>query len=200
MTLLRSLWLPAVLGGLGGAINAFLCYVQQPVPIPHSAGVFKWPIVPAGALHGALLALVSVGMARLLSPRKPLAQWFALPITGYLAGLVSWFPLNVSLNFGWGLYREWSVQTLWWPYVYFGLVGLCYYFCLVLGGRLIDTRLSMHIAIGVLSGVLGSLWWWVSWHPWYFSLLHGSIWGTCVGFGLWRSQTNIQRALLTTPL
>ena len=182
-----------VLGGIGGAINASLCYLKIPTSVPNSEGVFKWHLIPAGACHGALLALVTLAMASLLYERRPLAQWLGLPIAGYLSGLASWLPLGVSLNFGWSPYREWSLKTLWWPYAYFGLVGVGYYFCLVLLKRLTDVRLFLHIGIGILSGILGSLWWWIGWKPWYFSAIQGSIWGTCVGFGLWRSQT-IERA------
>ena len=189
---MRRLFLPVLLGGIGGTINAFLCYVKRPIPVSGDAA-FSWHIIPAGALHGALLALVALGLARALYIRKPIVRWLAVPVSGYLAGFVSWAPLNASLGWGWAQYAEWSLETLWWPYPYFGLVGLCYYFCLAIGKRLTDTRPLVHIAIAVLSGVLGSLWWWVAWKPWYFSVLHGSIWGTCVGFGLWRSQGNQRR-------
>lgn len=69
----RALGLVGLLGGLGGAINAWLCYAKLPVPVigPEIAGAsspieFSSYVVLGGAGHGALLAFVSVGLAIIL--------------------------------------------------------------------------------------------------------------------------------------
>jgi len=106
---------------------------------------------------------------------------------GYLSGYVSWVPLNASLGFTWDWYKpKIELFYLYWPFHHFGLVGLGYYFCLNILKRLTDVRLGVHLAAGVLSGILGSLWWWIFWGVWYFSLIHGTIWGGLVGLGVWR--------------
>jgi hypothetical protein len=30
--------------------------------------------------------------------------------------------------------------------------------------------------------MLGSLWWWIEFQPWYFAAIHGSVWGLLVGW------------------
>ena len=67
----RALGLVGLLGGSGGAINASLCYANLPVPVGvrgwgNAPIEFIWSIIPAGALHGALLAMMAVGGAWLL--------------------------------------------------------------------------------------------------------------------------------------
>jgi len=42
-------------------------------------------------------------------------------------------------------------------------------------------RFTTQILLGSAAGILGSLWWWASIGPWYFSVLQGAIWGTFVG-------------------
>ena len=62
------------------------------------------------------------------------------------------------------------------------------YLFLNLCRQLSQKHLSVHLLIGSLSGSLGSLSLWVelqSW--WYFSLIHGTIWGALVGFGVWKA-------------
>jgi hypothetical protein len=51
--------------------------------------------------------------------------------------------------------------------------------------KLYNKKLPIQFLMGISSGVLGSLWFWIVYGPWYFSLIHGIIWGSFVGFGLW---------------
>lgn len=178
---------PTIFAGCGGALNAFLCYSRFPVAIPGSEDVFKWHIIPAGALHGALIVVITLSTVHLFNRQRAWVHWLGAPTTGYLSGLISWIPLNASLDVSWSLYTDLS-DLLWWPLVYFGLVGLLLYVGLVFLKRLSTMQALPYIVVGVLSGTIGSLWWWIQWKPWYFSILHGAIWGTCVGVGLWQRQ------------
>jgi hypothetical protein len=66
------------------------------------------------------------------------------------------------------------------PLQAFGLVALLYYAAL----HRLASRSSGPLECALLasaSGFLGSLWWWIEIEAWYFSLIHGSIWGVLVG-------------------
>ena len=191
----HALGLVGLLGGVGGATNAWLCYANLPVPAGY--GSFEWHIIPAGAMHGASLAMIAVGATRLLWDRSVLIRWLGLPVVGWVSGWLSYIPIGLSV----GTERHWF-NVLFWPFVnhpqvgesllglweYFGFVGAVYYALLNLWRRLTERRLPLHLVMGSLSGCLGSLWCWVSFKPWYFSFLHGAIWGSLVGFGVWKSQ------------
>jgi len=71
------------------------------------------------------------------------------------------------------------------------LVSLLYYRALTLGRQLRTPDLRTHQLIASACGVLGSLWFWLDSKPWYLSLLHGAIWGSLVGFGVWRFQRDV---------
>ena len=99
------------------------------------------------------------------------------------------------------------LRSLGWPYSsntlpeaglgllqYFGLVSLLYYAALTLGRQLRVSDLRTHQAVAGACGVLGSLWFWIDTKPWYLSLLHGAIWGACVGYGVWKSQRDLGTA------
>jgi len=90
------------------------------------------------------------------------------------------------------------------PYLTFGFVGLVYYFFLIIGGKLVARKLAVHLLIGCASGCLGSLIFWMAF-KWVnlpmltdqthivvlgtvFTIIHGTIWGSLVGFGVWKSQ------------
>lgn len=199
----RGLALIGLLGGLGGAINAWLCYAKIPVPVMglaifgRSESIdFHWYVTLGGAAHGGLLALLSVGFARKFWKHRWLFRWAAWPVVGWLAGWVSCIPLNLSLSEEFSGHNvlksltwpfELKLETLWVPYLYFGLVSLLYYFLLNICRQLAATRLSGHLLLGSVAGCVGSLWWWIVFGPWYFSLIHGTIWGSLVGFGLWKA-------------
>jgi len=184
-----------LMGGLGGAVNAWLCYAKIPVSPGYTE--FAWHMIPAGAVHGGVLAVVAVGAALLVWDQKPAVQWGALPVVGWLAGWWSWAPLQQSI-FGKGV-----IGSLFWPFhsslremwlgllQYFGLVSLLYYGGLVLGRQLRAADLRTHQVIAGASGVLGSLWFWIDAKPWYLCFLHGAIWGSLVGFGVWKSRQTL---------
>ncbi len=190
-----------LLGGIGGGGNAALCYAGIPV----SVTTFQWHIVPAGFLHGAVLAFLGAAAAQGMRARSMARRWAALPVLGWLAGWLSYIPLQLSIHAVDSLHPAQpahlsfqdvlnavtgpfsSTEGIWSPYFAFGLVSAWLYLWLTVLGGLSNRRLGWHLAMGGLSGVLGSLWWWSAWHPWYLSLLHGAIWGSCVGFGTWKS-------------
>jgi hypothetical protein len=172
-------------GALGGAINACLCYFQWPVAASDYRG-FRWYVIPAGALHGAVLAAVAVTAATLLRRRSAASRALTAVPLAWVAGALSFIPIYRSV-FSEDWYRSvtWPFQgsalaAMLAPFQYFGVVAGLFYLYLVF----VRDRLPPgHISLGgpVLAGVLGSLWWWVSAEPWYLSLLHGSIWGAIVG-------------------
>lgn len=211
---LRSLGLIGLLGSVGGAINGWLCYTTIQVPVqvlgagPETAAepmapAFSWYIVPVGAAHGGLLASVSVSMAVWLFKRHRLLRIAGVPLTGWLAGWLSFIPVGFSAVMSLagiqaalsasGVWEalvwpsHWSGwESFWQPYLHFGFVGALYYLFLNLCRQLSQKRLPVHLLIGSLSGSLGSLLWWIEQEPWYFSLIQGTIWGSLVGFGVWR--------------
>jgi hypothetical protein len=179
-------------GGLAGTANAWLCYVGIPIPVDPHVG-FKWHVIPAGAAHGALLATFAFGAATLVRawplPKRLAA---ALPL-GWLTGYASWLPLNRSLDPSWN--ASWSttllwpfaqpdpwMQALWVPFVYFGLVAVLYYLWLTIRGWKAGP-LWASVASSCAAGTLGSLWFWIIFGRWYFSVIHGVLWGVLVGVG-----------------
>jgi hypothetical protein len=111
----------------------------------------------------------------------------AVPVA-WLAGYASWIPLNRSAfdeswskSFLWP-FEDWT-RAAWVPFAHFGLVAFLYYLWLAVRG--LETRgLAANVIAGCAAGVFGSLWWWISWEPWYFSVLHGAIWGALAGAGV----------------
>jgi len=175
-----------IAGALGGGVNATLCYLELPVAVQESAAKFQWHIVPAGAFHGGLLALVAFGAA-LLTTRlsKPLQSLVALT-AGWLGGYVSWIPLHLSVTksateaFTWPAQESTLLEMAWIPFHYFGGVATFVYLWLLKKWALVGGPWAQMLAVSA-AATLGSLWWWIEWGPWYFSLLHGTIWGALVG-------------------
>jgi hypothetical protein len=179
----------ALCGALAGATNAWLCYARLPEPVGGNPG-FEWHLIPAGAVHGGLLAVAAFGLGRRMAKRSLALRLSAAPVLAWVAGVVSFIPLDLSA-FG----ESWS-RSLTWPFhegwagalvvpcMYFGLVAGAYYLSLALFCRS-GGSLRVHVLCACAGGILGSLWWWISSEPWYFSLLHGAIWGALVGTGAW---------------
>ena len=202
----RSLGLIGLLGGLGGAVNAWLCFAKLPAPIMSAVNIdgpsvmqFRWPIIPEGAAHGALLAIISVQAAAWFSHVPHVLRWLLLPVLGWIAGWISWMPimlpggiqdnLNILQIVGWPLTMDYGrFSAFWIPYLYFGLVGLLHTMLLLLWRRRVAAGSLRFLLSGIASGVVGSLWWWISWGRWYFALIHGAMWGSLVGFGVWKAQ------------
>jgi len=188
------LWRVTVAGGLGGAASAALCYFAWPVAVQDQAVSFHWHVIPAGLAHGALLALIPVLAFRLTERRRAALRWCGALLVAWVAGYVSWIPLDTSIvarsvlaHLAWPASGGSSfLSILWIPLPYFGGVAGLLYLSLLLGrGAVI--RPWFAIAFSISAGTLGSLWWWIEWGPWYFSLLHGSIWGLLVGLALSRT-------------
>jgi hypothetical protein len=185
-------------GALGGAINAgqYLLWVGTDTSCGYFClgPSFEWHLVPAGAVHGGLLAALAFAGGSLLAKRRLAAKLLGVLLLGWFAGYASWIPLDRSLNGGswpeslsWA-FRSASLATLWLPFLYFGLVASIYCLCLALFAARKAT-LGANVLYASISGILGSLWFWISFgERWYysvFSLLHGAIWGICVGVGAW---------------
>ena len=188
----RSIKGAALFGGLGGAINAWLCYAGM----PERAMEFSWWIIPAGACHGALLAALTVyAGARCAGGGRVLTWVVGAALAGWIAGWLSFIPVQLYIGdeFTWSAIIKsiaWPfprhAEALYMPYCDFGLVTLLWIaFTARLGKYPGRSRLLL---AGIGSGMLGSLWWWIAWEKWYFSLIHGAIWGALVGYGVWHGQ------------
>ena len=174
-------------GAVGGGLNATLCVLGWPVPVASAS--FRWHLIPAGAAHGALLALAAIaGVVASRRAGDSLWRWFAAPIVGWLGGYASWVPLEMSV-LGRSLSQAivWpagsgplSLAFIWNPLIYFGSVSALLY--LWLASAVARRSPKITVVGAALAASLGSLWWWIEWGPWYLSLLHGGVWGTLVGF------------------
>jgi hypothetical protein len=181
-------------GTLGGGVNAWLCYARLPVAVDDNP-TFAWHLIPAGAVHGAVLALVPFAASNLLANRSVWIRLAAGPPLAWAAGFVAWTPLNRSAfdepwlkSLGWAFHEGWT-HALLGPLQYFGLVSLLFYLVLALPNH--ARSRPTHIGLAALSGIIGSLWWWVTVGPWYFSILHGGIWGALVGAGGWAERPKV---------
>ena len=188
----RSLGLVGLCGALGGAANAWDVYCDS------TPTLFAWHLVPAGALHGALLAVAVIGAARVLWQQSTLLRLAMVPVVSWVAGWLSYIPLGVSIekpespaallsHLIWPFTS--GVAGLWRPLQAFGLVtGIAYTLLAVCRG-LTSRRLVIHLLIGIISGIGGSMWWWQDLGPggWRTSLVHGCVWGALVGFGVWKA-------------
>lgn len=179
----------AACGALGGATNAWLCYAEVPVAAAQNT-TFGWHVIPAGAVHGSVLAFTAFGGARLLASRGLRLRLLVAAPLAWVAGVASWIPLNRSAfdepwlkSLTWPFHDGWGTALLA-PFQYFGFVAGLYYLSLVI--RVTQGRsLAAHVLTAGASGTLGSLWWWIAMESWYFSPLHGTIWGAFVGAGAW---------------
>jgi hypothetical protein len=179
-------------GALGGAINAWLCYSGLPVWVTD----FEWQIIPAGAFHGAVLAIAAFAGGMFFRKQARSIQLAVAVPLAWLAGFIAWIPLDHSgphplVEASWHSSLRWpfSASARWdsvvlEPFLYFGFVVLLYYLAIVLFSSRVQ-RLSSSLALATLAGIGGSLVWWIMWHHWYLAVLHGSIWGAFVGVGAW---------------
>jgi len=180
----RATWLVGAAGAAGGALNAALCFLEWPVQAGNES--FEWHVIPAGAFHGGILAGAVFGAGLRVAGRRLRVQLaVALPLA-WLAGFVSWIPLDYSaFEAPWLVALTWPFRERWpdpvfYPLWFFGLVALLYHLSLV---RLRSRRSGpLECALFTsASGVLGSLYWWIEWETWYLSPFHGVIWGVPVG-------------------
>ncbi len=171
-------------GGLGGLINAlwsYLAFIKD--------DILQWHILIAGLFHGALIAFFVFFYQQLFIRKKIILKYMnALPFS-WIAGYISYFPLALSIspsNFLSDVYLTFSLEYLYWPLQSFGLVvGVFAILALIFDKKLVTHRIIL-IPVGIVSGILGSLWFWLSINKsfWHFSVFHGSIWGILTGLGL----------------
>jgi hypothetical protein len=180
----------ALLGAGGGAINAWLCFLRIPVPVHDDPG-FSWLVVPGGAVHGAVLAIVPVATTLILTRWRVGYRVLVAPAVGWIAGYASWILLHHWVfDSSWSESLVWPRQidgwlgVVWSPFPYFGTVGAIAY--LFLTARGLGRSGAQTAALVACAGALGSLWWWLEFGPWYFALIHGTIWGVLVGWGVSR--------------
>ena len=191
----RKLAVVAILGAGAGAINAWLCLARIPVPVQDDPD-FTWLVVPGGAVHGAIMAIVPLAAALTLVGWRVGYRVLVAPVVGWVAGYASWVPLHHwvfdkswSKSLVWPLQIDGWLGVAWAPFPYFGAVGAIAYVSLTAGG-LGRSRARTAVLIAC-AGVLGSLWWWLEFGPWYFAAIHGTIWGILVGWGT--AWTNLTR-------
>jgi hypothetical protein len=147
-----------------------------------------------------VLAVSALGLAALLSKRSLGVRLSAALPLAWIAGFASWIPFSRSVlhaswleSLTWPLLERWDTVLLW-PVMAFGLVALVYYLALTLFCAR-PRSLATHLLCAGAGGVLGSLYWWISFEQWYYSLLHGAIWGACVGTGAWSASRGLRAGL-----
>ena len=187
-SMLRLLIGVSLAGAAAGGLNAWLCYAGLPRPVTVHPR-FMWHIVPAGVLHGAILAAAAcLGALWCRGARWPQRLSKAVAV-GWLAGYVSWQPLRISIDatLAWSAWPfneswEWLLAS---PLAHFGFVATIY--CLAPSSdRMPGAR---QLGLTLAAGILGSLWYWTAYEQWYLSPLHGAIWGTAVGLSAWSSAS-----------
>ncbi len=172
----------AAAGAFAGALNAAHCWATLPDL------KFAWHIVPAGAAHGALLALFATLFSALALDRGVAVRLLLWPVAGWAAGYASFAALNLSLDWKWDMFAVWTEPAeAYWPFQAFGLVAALAFFAWGLLRRLRAPRLVHHLAYAMAAGAGGSLWWWLSMEKphWYYCIPHGVVWGTAVGLAVW---------------
>jgi len=124
----RRLAVVALAGGIGGLVNAILCYLGWPVPVQDTSVAFQWHLIPAGFAHGSALAAIPVFAAALARGLKRPLRWAAGILVGWVAGYLSWIPLDLSVGqdsptgalISPFLNGDSSASALWAPFLYFG--------------------------------------------------------------------------------
>jgi hypothetical protein len=205
---LKLLFTTTILAGLASGINAWWCFAGFPVRIMGEEKLFfdwklffEWQIIPMGAIHGAIISLLIIGSSIALFKKNKILTIIFTPFIGYITGFYSYAPLMWGIapsekfewSFFWNIFvidlnRSASFYDLYAPYSIFGLVASIYYLFLCVFQLLNNKKLLYQLIIGIASGILGSLWFWIEFSNaefWYFSLLHGTIWGVFVGYGIW---------------
>jgi len=184
-------------GGAGGLVNAAMCWALH---VPRGVHAARWHVVPAGFVHGAVLAVVPVVAAALANRLRGSARWLRWPVAiaaGAVAGYLAWVPVEMSF------FSASLAEALTWPcdmfrrhaylyvlptwtvvYTRFGLVAALFGLWLARGRR--ASSPMREIAAACACGVAGSWWFWEEF-GWYFSPVHGCIWGSLVGWAAWRA-------------
>jgi hypothetical protein len=174
---MRKLGRIAAAGMLAGAFNAFVLLLP-------GSGVdneIDWHLVPSGAVHGALLALVGVQGGRWFRGARTSLRVLVAAAAAWVGGFVSTLPIVTSLDHTWfpSYLPEW-----WEPFATFGLASgiVCGWllFASATAGR------RAHLGAGIVAGIAGyGLFWWpedsLINHPLLTTLAQGTSWGIAVG-------------------
>ncbi len=214
----KQLLLIGLLGGLGGGINATLCFFNIP-PEGEANRDFYWQVIPAGAIHGFLLSAMTIWFVCFLYDQRLFFRWIGMVLSAWIIGWISFMPIDLYMSFdtnhGWpsvyisDIYflKENLFKNLLWPFYtndhlaigiispffYFGFVGLIYYLVLNICRQLNSKSLFLQLVWGCLSGVLGSFFWWMIWKSAFLCLIHGTIWGLLVGTGVYWAASKMPR-------
>jgi hypothetical protein len=216
----QLLWI-GLLGGLGGGINATLCFLDIP-PIDKTWSDFAWQVIPAGAIHGFFLSALTVWLAVFCYGFRYLFRWIGMVLSSWIIGWISFIPLQIYMDFDsykhfiknqvdLHFIKEYVLPSLIWPlggspsnlyapWFFFGFVGLVYYYILNIREQLNSKKLARHLVWGGLSGILGACGWWLELlHSPVLPLVHGPIWGLLVGFGIWKFKPAESKNLYQNP-
>ena len=184
----------AAAGALAGAFNAFvLC-------LPGFSGVrndIDWHMVPAGAAHGALLALVGVQCGRWFRGVRPAQRLLVAAAAAWVGGYLSTLPIAASLDHRW-----FPLFTPGWsePFATFGLAAgiVCGWLLFAPGtaGR------RAHVNAGIAAGMAGyGMFWWpqnsLLDHPFPTIGVQSASWGIAVGLATAPVSTQKGRAAET---
>ncbi len=195
----NKLMLPVLAGGGGGALNALLCLIKFPDSIPGAQDVLHWHIILAGFIHGAILTVIALRTAHFFLAQNAPLRWTGVLAAGYAAGWISYIPLRLSINSNqtlkefisalwWPVSNGVSLDILWSPFMTFGAVSALYALFLITLAVRRNHSATFHLLAPVVSGIVGSIWWWDGFERPYFCLLHGALWGIFVGRAVWKAQ------------
>ena len=186
-------------GGIGGFINMSLSYFKftptSLLGIYPSEEYDLWLLL-GGFIHGFTLAFVAIFFSALFFNKSSWARIFVWPFVGWFSGWVSMIPvfmdhidgsfsqkLLVAAQFPWGLSKT-PWDFILGPFWTFGGVAFLLFGGLSFFWAFRSEKIFPLLLTTALSGILGSIFIF-SWQlDWYISLIHGTIWGLLVGFGL----------------
>ena len=217
----RMLGLTALLGSVAGAITAlgFPSVVLGKTTNIIWVRPWLWPWLPlfAGAIHGALSAVISVGLTLLFWRRKFITRLVGLVLAWCLLAWLVDLPLGFIGCFlidhtravryppgevdGAVAYAVWGtvlgfLQPFHWTRFsspqnpsLLAVAGTVYVFFLSVCRGVATRRLAVHLGMGIVSGLLAALDY--SNFPLFAQRLnYGITWGVFVGFGVWKIQTH----------
>ena len=179
----RSAYLVSLFGGIGGAINALICFLYQ-------RDIFYWHILPAGFVHGAILTFIPLAIYLRVCDSR-LHTLIGLIVCGWIAGYLSWIPIYSSLenNFSFQFVSRqlswpFNANWIWDPFFFFGSVSTIFYAGAYLPNIQRGNPRAIQMGWACISGVCGSAFYWAHQGNPFAGMIHGIIWGLSVGFGM----------------
>lgn len=174
-----------LVGGVAGTINSLWCYYDILIS-NEIESLFEWYIVPAGFVHGSIVSL-SIGVYLLFLKNlkfilKILCTLFLAWFVGYLCFNVIICGVNGDVNLSFSF--EMSTELFSIPFISFGLVLIAFALLDSCKDKFISSDSTKVLLSTIISGIIGSLWWWIAYGNWHLSVLHGCIWGLLIGFTL----------------